>query len=187
MASSNQTSGLKKHSSESNALVKECLKTALLSLMKDRSYKDLSVAELCRKAGVSRMAFYRNYRIVNDLFLETATELNEKIIRAVGSPFRSGTTAAWYEQAFRIIREHRDEAAIMFREEFQFQWMKVVNGLAVHDPAFSTEKKYQRLIWCGGFENVVACWLNRDMAESPEEMASYCMQYLPHIVVSDAP
>ena len=177
--------GLKQHSAESSALVRECLKTALLHLMRDRSYKDVSVSELCRKAGVSRMAFYRNYRVMNDLFLETATELNEKIIRVVGSPFRKGTTASWYERAFRIILEHREEAAIMFRENYQFEWMKVVNGLALHDPGFSTEKKYQRLIWCGGFENVVASWLNRGMMEPPEEMAGYCVRYLPHIVESD--
>jgi AcrR family transcriptional regulator len=150
--------------------------------MREKSYKELSVSELCRKAGVSRMAFYRNYQVVNDLFRETARELNEKIILAVGSPFRRGTTVDWYEQAFHIIREHRDEVAIMFQENFQLEWMKVVNGLAVHDPAFSTEKKYQRLIWCGGFENIVAFWLNRGMRESPREMADYCIRYLPHLL-----
>ena len=70
----------------------------------------------------------------------------------------------------------------MFCEDFQFAWMQVVNSLAVHDPSFSTEKKYQRLIWCGGFENIVSFWLSRDMAESPEEMADYCMRYLPHLL-----
>lgn len=172
---------LRQYSAESSALARQCLKTALLELMRDKSYKDLSVAELCRKAGVSRMAFYRNYRVVNDLFRETATDLNEEIIRAVGSPFRRGTGQAWYESAFRIIREHRDEVAIMFQENFQFAWMQVVNGLAVHDPSFSTEKKVQRLIWCGGFENIVFFWLNRGMPESPEEMAAYCVRYLPTI------
>jgi len=180
-----QYDSLRRHSAEANALVKDCLKTALLELCRNRSYKDLSVSELCRKAGVSRMAFYRNYQVINDLFEEAATDLNQEILRVTGSPFRKGTSNAWYEQAFRIIGEHPDQAALMFREDFQFAWMKVVNALAIHDPDFSPEKRFQRLVWCGGFENVVACWLNDGMRQSPEEMADYCVRYLPHIPRSD--
>ena len=176
---------LRRHSAESNALVRSCLKTALLTLMRDRSYKELSVSELCRKAGVSRMAFYRNYRVVNDLFEEAARDLNDEIIRAVGSPFRARTSNEWYEQTFRLAREHRDEVAIMFQENFQFAWMKVVNALALHDPDFPTEKMVQRMIWCGGFENILSWWLNEGMRVPPEEMAAYCVRYLPVIVEGD--
>ena len=181
MTTDDRYDNVRRHSAESSTLARECLKTALLALMKEKSYKDLSVAELCRKAGVSRMAFYRNYRIINDLFRETAEDLNWEIVRTLGSPFRKGTGTDWYVQTFRLIREHREEVAVMFQEEFQFAWMQVVNALAVHDPAFSTEKKIQRLIWCGGFENIVAHWLNNGMAEPPEEIADYCVRCLPAI------
>ncbi len=170
---------LRRHSAESSAMVRECLRTALFSLMRDRSYKEITVTELCRKAGVSRMAFYRNYRVVNDLFREAAEDLNGLIVRELGSPFRKGTGSGWYERTFRLIREHREQVSIMFREDFQFAWMQVVNDLAVHDPAFPTEKKIQRLIWCGGFENIVAWWLRNGMRASPEEMADWCVRYLP--------
>ena len=56
---------LHRYSAESNALVRECLKSSLLTLMREKSYKDLSVTELCRKAGVSRMAFYRKAAHLN--------------------------------------------------------------------------------------------------------------------------
>ena len=177
---------LHRYSAESNALVRECLKSSLLTLMREKSYKDLSVTELCRKAGVSRMAFYRNYRIIGDLFRETAEDLNGEIIRRLGSPFRKGTDQEWYRQAFCLIRQHRDEVSVMFCEDFQFAWMQVVNALAVHAPDFPAEKRIQRLIWCGGFENIVAYWLNHGMAESPEEMADYCQRYLPAISAPEA-
>ena len=177
----NRYGNLRRYSAESNSLVRDCLKGALLTLIREKSYKDISVSELCRKAGVSRMAFYRNYGIIGDLFRETVEDLNGEIIRALGSPFRKGTDREWYRQAFCLIRRRRDAVAVMFCEDFQFAWMQVVNSLAVHDPAFSTEKKIQRLIWCGGFENIIAYWLNHGMTESPEEMADYCERYLPAI------
>ncbi|MBQ6058604.1 MAG: TetR/AcrR family transcriptional regulator [Clostridia bacterium] len=174
---------LRKHSAESNTLVRDCLKTALLTLMKERSYKDLSVSELCRKAGVSRMAFYRNYRIINDLFREAAEDLNSEIVHALGSPFREGTGSEWYEQTFQLIQTRKEEVSIMLQEDLRFTWMQIINALAVHDPDFPTEKKIQRLIWCGGFENIVAHWLSHGTTESPKEMAAYCVRYLPVISV----
>lgn len=175
--------GLRKHSSEINQLVRDCLKSALLKLINEKACKEISVTELCKKAGVSRMAFYRNYQVMNDLFRELAVDLNNMIIDSIGSPFRSTTMKEWYANAFHTIYENRDSIAIMYQENFQFEWMKIVNSLAIHDPAFSAEEKYQRLIWCGGFENIVSHWLNTGTQESPEEMSLYCERYLANITI----
>lgn len=180
-----QYEGLRQHSRQANELVKECLKTALLELAADKDYKEVAVTELCRKAGVSRMAFYRNYSIVSDVFFEIASDLNQDLIAVIGSPFRQKTTREWYRKAFEIIGRRKDTMKLMFEENFQYQWMRTVNGFAVHDETFSAEKKYQRLMWSGGFENAVSYWLNSGLKESPEEMADYCFTYLPHLLAED--
>lgn len=174
--------GLRKHSRESNEFVRECLKSALLKLADGRGFKSLSITELCNKAGVSRMAFYRNYSVINDVFNEIAYDLNNAVIEKIGSPFRVNTDRNWYLQAFKTIASNKEAMSIMFQESFQAEWMKRVNGFAVHDDNFSAEKKYQRLMWSGGFENVVAQWLNGGLKETPEEMADYCIKYLPHML-----
>lgn len=175
--------GLRKHSKDSNELARACLKDALLKLAAGRDFKELSITELCKKAGVSRMAFYRNYSVINDVFNEIAYDLNDDVVRQIGSPFRVETTREWYRRAFEIIKGNREKMSIMFQENFQFEWMKRVNGFAVHDDSFSMEKKYQRLMWSGGFENAVSYWLKGGLKESPEEMADYCIKYLPHMLL----
>lgn len=47
---------------ESNQLTKESIETALLFLMEKKDLQQISISELVRKAGVSRNAFYRNYK-----------------------------------------------------------------------------------------------------------------------------
>nr|WP_082326184.1 TetR/AcrR family transcriptional regulator [Streptococcus sp. X13SY08] len=47
---------------ESNQLTKESIETALLFLMEKKDLHQISISELVRKAGVSRNAFYRNYK-----------------------------------------------------------------------------------------------------------------------------
>ncbi len=48
--------------SELNKLTKESIETALLFLMEKKDFNKISISELVKKAGVSRNAFYRNYK-----------------------------------------------------------------------------------------------------------------------------
>ena len=50
-----------------NLLVKEYMTDALFILMKSNPYDAISVTDITKKAGVSRMAFYRNYETKDDI------------------------------------------------------------------------------------------------------------------------
>lgn len=52
---------------EANQLTKESIETALLFLLEKKDLKQISISELVRKAGVSRNAFYRNYKSKEDI------------------------------------------------------------------------------------------------------------------------
>lgn len=47
---------------ESNQLTRESIETALVFLLEKKDLKQISISELVKKAGVSRNAFYRNYK-----------------------------------------------------------------------------------------------------------------------------
>ncbi|BAE85591.1 TetR/AcrR family transcriptional regulator [Desulfitobacterium hafniense] len=51
------------HDNPQKKFSKECLYTALLSLMKKKNIQDITVKELAKKAGVSRTTFYRHYSL----------------------------------------------------------------------------------------------------------------------------
>ena len=55
---------------EPTTLVKKCIVDALLILMNEKDFDDISITEICNKAGVSRMAYYRNYYTKKDIILE---------------------------------------------------------------------------------------------------------------------
>lgn len=67
-----------KRISTSNILVKECIVSALLQLIKEKPLSSISISELCKKAGVSRMAFYRNYESKEDIFKKHLSEVFEE-------------------------------------------------------------------------------------------------------------
>ena len=50
-----------KSKNRANQLAKEYMVIALMQLLEEKPLSSISVSELTRKAGVSRMTYYRNY------------------------------------------------------------------------------------------------------------------------------
>lgn len=52
---------------------------AAAELMKEKSYRKISVAEICEKAGINRSTFYRNFKDVYDMVEKLPQELLRKL------------------------------------------------------------------------------------------------------------
>ena len=78
--------GVALYNEKQNEIVRQCLRDALVILMKQKKYDTISISELCRKAGVSRSGFYNNFSALADVFKEIARtfiqEITEKMLRS---------------------------------------------------------------------------------------------------------
>ena len=54
---------------EANRRVKSSITEALLSLMYQKSFSDISITELIQTANVARTSFYRNYESKEDVLI----------------------------------------------------------------------------------------------------------------------
>lgn len=61
--------------SQTNLFAKECIVSALLNLIYTKPLSSITVSELCEKAGVSRITFYRNYESKEDIFKKKLGEI----------------------------------------------------------------------------------------------------------------
>lgn len=52
---------------------------AAAELMKEKSYRKISVAQICEKAGINRSTFYRNFEDVYDMVGKLPQELLRKL------------------------------------------------------------------------------------------------------------
>ena len=50
----------------------------------------------------------------------------------------------------------------------------MINSLILRHKDMQSEDNYLRLLWSGGIVNAVVYWLSNGMAETPEQMASFC-------------
>ena len=171
--------GLISYNKELNYAIKEALQDALILLMKEKQYRSISITELCKKAGVSRMAFYSNYKCLDDVLKSKILDVNQEIINEIGSPFRRTINLDWYITLFYTVRKYSDILKLMFDASFRYGYLEMINELVLHNVKnISLEEKNKRILWAGGIVNRINKWIDDELLESPEELAEFCYKNL---------
>lgn len=94
-----------KRKNEVHELVLQCLTEALLKLMEKKPFNEISVSELCEKAGVARASFYRNYDSMQEILTN----------------YLSSVTDEWWEE---FVKYPEDEFHEKFWKELLLQYKK---------------------------------------------------------------
>ena len=68
---------------EANLRVKSHIVHALMDLMKEKSYEEISISEITVRAGVSRVSYYRNYGSKEDILTETLEQLMDRFLKEI--------------------------------------------------------------------------------------------------------
>ena len=152
-----------------NLWSRQQLTKALLALLKKKELNDITVSELCEKAGVGRVTFYRNYPdmtdIVRQFLIEDNREWTESILTE-DIPFNEK-----FRRIFHHFEEERDIYEVLNRRHLTgllqdvltSSWQLKLDGTPVE--AY-TGAYLMYLVY--GFIEV---WFRRGMIDSSEEMA----------------
>ena len=99
---------LKMSNAESNMFTKDCIRTALLSLMATEMFEQITVTAIIKRAGVSRGGFYRNYKSKEDVLEEICEELFEYIWDFITEHDLYENPKKWYEDLFQSVAENAE-------------------------------------------------------------------------------
>ncbi|MDN4495606.1 TetR/AcrR family transcriptional regulator [Ureibacillus aquaedulcis] len=166
---------------ESNKITKECIETALLLLMKENEFKDISISDIVKRAGVSRTAYYRNYKSKEDILnkhLETVVKaISNKMDFTTYSEDRFG----YWHSIFSQIRNYSNIFLILLRADFEWIILSSINKIMLDDlpsDSISSKEKYDIYFWSGAVFNILTEWISSGMKESEEEMAQICCEVI---------
>lgn len=171
------TKGLLEHNQNLNKQITEYLQEALILLLEKKAFGDITITELCKKAGVSRMAFYSNYKSKAELYEKIVHTLNKDMIDVVGSPFTQTIGLEWYENFFALMAENFDTVKTIIAAD-RNMYYSALNSVVMFTRPLSEEQKLVRLLWTGAMVNATLYWVDTNMQKSTEEMAKLCYHSL---------
>ena len=168
-----------KSKNETNRLVKECISTALLELMKSKDFDSITITDITQKAGVSRMAYYRNYSSKEDILDQYMDEIGTAIHEKIAKGITRSRLQEYYQSLFEQLGAHRDLVVSTHRAHLAELILRHINkNMALTFPPDSGETKarYRHFYLAGAFYNVLMQWIRSGMHESSAEMARICCE-----------
>lgn len=157
---------------------KDKLSDALICIMKEKPFEEISVTDISERAKVSRMAFYRNAQSKEDLLRYRIEKLSQRFIMQNGSLIFC-SLPQYYENLFSFFLEKKEFFALLERAGFLYMVKDIIDRYYFEQARSVEEKKdireYESYYFSGALYNVFLLWERKGMQESPKEMAHlYC-------------
>lgn len=162
---------------ESTTLIKKCIVDALLLLMNEKEFDNISITEICNKAGVSRMAYYRNYYTKKDIIIEYLKDISTDFKKESHSWQKNNEYTnknvirflfAYFEKYAFFIKTLRKANLLGLLQDCINEYLEnEIIFINKNDPY----EKYHMYSYSGALFNVYMKWIENDMKESVDEMA----------------
>ena len=143
---------------------------ALLLLMERKPFAEISITELCAKAGVTRVSFYRNFESKEDILAKHVRRITEDWLAESGISYAENELADYFLTLLAHMDEHRELCEALHRAGLMHLVQAEFNRVfqAVHAGEYDPYKSY---FLAGGIYNVFLLWLLNGCKETPEELA----------------
>ena len=168
-----RTETLHLNNAEANATTRKKIEAALIALMNEKDFADITITDITKEAGVSRLAYYRNYDSKEDIlsgYLQNVTAEFYNAFR-VYDAIRE-TRELWYA-IFGKVKEHAEELHLLIRAGFSAkilqEYVKGINA-PFGDIENNPELYYSNCYWVGALHCMTQEWLMRGMKEPIDQM-----------------
>lgn len=148
---------------------------SLLKLLKKVPLNQVKVTDLCRDAGVSRNAFYRNFTSLEDILAYHLDALCVELIRALPSDVFSEQYIAAF---FRFWLEHRSDLELFFKNQqmelLMTRLSQVVEQSAQLPSAYRDHTPIKGMVFfTSGLIGMLYFWINGRYELDPDRVAAW--------------
>lgn len=175
---------------------------AFLTLLDQKDFSNITVKEICLKAGVNRSTFYLHYETISDLLAESAQFIIDKLITSMPqdiAKFFNSLQSYSLEELILItpdylmpylnfIKEHRRLFQTALAHSDVLGWDKTYSNLNRHVfmPILdrfcipSAKQPYIMQFYINGLMGIIKEWLKNDCKDSCERIISIIQICVPN-------
>ncbi len=149
---------------------------ALYRLMLSKDYEEITVKEICERAGVSRMSFYRYYNMKDDIFIDYCDERFEEFYNSV-KDLKTVDAREFVLSMFKFIKKYSRQLKILKMAHREFMLLDQLNSYTKYVVSnlktdYLQGRKNNPLFpyfISGGLFNVILYWISTDIKMTAEE------------------
>jgi AcrR family transcriptional regulator len=164
---------------ESNKMTRECIEAALILLMAEKEYSEITISEIVKRAGVSRTAYYRNYESKEDILKNLLHSVIVAIYGAMKQFSYVTEQKLYWKTLFVTTKAYAESFCALLKAGFgriilEEITQQMTNSITKDD----AKDKYDMIFWSGAIYNVLANWVQDGMKQTEDEMVQICLYIL---------
>lgn len=149
----------------------ERIEKIFIELLQTKALNEISVSDICKRAGLNRTTFYANYPDIYGL----ADAIRDKLEVAVSDLYRDEITQGFnsndYLKLFRHIQENQIFYQTYFKLGYDNKYRIISYDTGLAKMHFQNKHiEYHMEFFKAGITQIIKMWLKNGCKESPEEM-----------------
>jgi AcrR family transcriptional regulator len=163
---------------------------ALMVLLGERTFEEITVTEICDRAMVHRTTFYKHYADKYALLEQGMRQIHDVLVAEVNRPpsaFAVSQPPSYYIRMFIHVAEYQHFYKLMLCGEGIGKFQKLFKDYLAENieakmHAFTSRQKepavpldIQAQFFAGAVISILAWWLEQGMPHPPERMAQYLL------------
>ncbi|MCQ2815521.1 MAG: TetR/AcrR family transcriptional regulator [Bacilli bacterium] len=161
---------------------KDLICLALYQLLHTMTYDEISVKDICDKAGVSRMSFYRKYNKKDDIFIDFCDEQFAKFYDEINIQNIS-TGYDFVLSLFKFIMKFDRQLIVMkkagkldlLQDQLANYGKYILVRLDHAEVAYLKENPLTIPFLSGGAYNIIKKWIDEGFNNTPEQMTNWVL------------
>jgi len=154
---------------------KEYLVTALLQLLEHKNLNEITVSQVVKRAGVSRMAFYRNFDTLEDLlksyFGPVIADRFDEVKNKVSETDKIDKVGEFFADYSKILKLSIDRGfEQVIKNIFDANMLDFYDGISLPVELTTMQRKYWTKFMSAGVYSIWREWLIDGQKESLEEI-----------------
>lgn len=153
-----------------------CIAQALIAMMEQTPIEEIHINDLMKRAGVSRMSYYRYFSSKTDVLKFYLDYVLEEYFETIDG--KDGSVFQSYEhvlEALKFFYRHRELFLCLHRAGMSGIVLDALNRYTERQSGFvhgDVEKAYPLYYYAGAIFNVYMQWILQGARETPEQVAA---------------
>ena len=156
---------------EAHDVVVESLTQALLQLMEKKPLAQINVSELCSRAGVGRVSFYRNYDSMEEILVHYLKKCTDDWWIDFSRKPNEEFYATFWPELLAEYRKNENLIKLLYQNNASHLIKEHIFACCMSDAAGTEEDSYTRAALAGALYGMVDEWIKRGMGQFPEDFS----------------
>ena len=152
-------------------MVMESLTGALLQLMKHKPLSDINILELCERAGVSRVSFYRNFDSIQDILVKYLSKCTDDWWREFSTKTESDFYRFFWVELLGQYKKNGELITLLYESGASNILKEHIFSCCDLHPERNDMDAYSRAVLAGAIYGLVDEWIRRGMKEFPRDFS----------------